>query len=156
LGLVLGTVGQELAPFGLAGGGEQRLQPSRVGLVAAGGVEQDDLTVAAFDQVYGALHALGERGRGRQGPYALPQRERTHAPQLAPDRYSVARRLSRQPHCQHRPGEAIALRHGGDCSICYFESDQTRRPPTSDTTTRSRSPKPRSTWRVSAAGGLSA
>src|SRR5262249_53900472 len=121
LGLVLGAFADELRPLVFATRGEQRLETAGLSLVAAVRVQQQCVAAAALDQSHSTIQPMLERRRGRKGPYALTERERTCAAQLAPDRNPVTRRRSRQPHRQHSPAWTVfaTWRHNCDCSSRY-------------------------------------
>src|SRR5215831_17482687 len=121
LGLVLAALGDELAPFLLATGGEEGLEALGLGPIAAMRFQKQRVTVAALDQRDGALEPLLECGSRRKRPDALAERERTDTPKLAPDRDTMTGRLGRQPDSQHRPARTLrfAARHGMDCSSRY-------------------------------------
>src|SRR5262245_44155764 len=128
LGLVLAALGDELAPFLLSPGGEEGLQALVLGSIAAAGVQEQRVTVAALDQRDCALESLLEGGSGGKRPDALAERERTDAPQLAPDGDAVTGRLGRQPYRQHRPARTLRAhrRHDHDCSSGYAMRSGTR------------------------------
>src|SRR5262245_2969761 len=126
LGLVLAALGDELAPFLLATGGEEGLEALGLGPIAAMCFQEQRVTVTALDQRDRALESLLEGRRRRKRPDALAERERTDAPQLAPDRDAMTGRLGRQPYRQHRPGRTLrsASRHDLDCSSRYARSEE--------------------------------